>query len=267
MTIFRYEMKRHRKYILAWAVSLAVCIFMLTPVYYGLFDSAGETSNALYENLGSSAFFQSIGMSMGYMTEPLGMYGFLTSFFMIPAGIFGLHFGISIHTKEFSGKTSEYLFTKPRTRREIFWAKAAAVVCGALMVGTGFLLASLLTLTLFRSGFSLREFFLIAVSLFLLTVFLAAMGVLIGAVFSNNRNPLLTAGLIVFAEYCTTSFSRIVGNRMIGFLSPYSFFGAADIARLGFYQWDYLIWYLLLTALFMGTAYVAFSRKDIQFRS
>ena len=265
MVIFKYEMKNHRKYILSWSIALAVCIFVLTPVYYSLFDSAGETSNSLYENLGNSAFFQSIGISMGYMTEPLGIYSFLTSFFMIAAGIFGLHFGISIHTKEFTEKTSEYLFTKPHTRGGIFWAKALAVFCGSLIVGVLFLLASLATMLLFHPGFDFREFFLISGSLFLLTLFLAALGLLIGILFSNNRSPMLTAGLIVFALYCTTSFSRIVGNKGISYLSPYSFFGASEIARFGFYEWGYMICYLILLIGFLLAAYYIFMKKDIRF--
>ena len=115
MVIFKYEMRNHRKYIWGWAISLAVCIFLMIPVYYSLLGGAESTANPLYDMLGETDFFQSIGVSMEYLTAPLGIYSFLASFFMLAAGIFGMNFGISIHTKEFSGKTSEYLFTKPHT--------------------------------------------------------------------------------------------------------------------------------------------------------
>ena len=121
-----------------------------------------------------------------------------------------------------------------------------------------YLLASFLALALFRSGIDWGEFFLIALSLMLVTLFLAAMGLLVGILFSRNRSPLLTAGLIVFVEYCVTSFSNIVSNRAISFLSPYSFFSAAE---------DYLGWCVLLFALFLVLSYRVFLKKDIQFRS
>ena len=41
MQIFRFEWKQARKYILIWAVTLAVCIFSMTPVYYGMVEAAG----------------------------------------------------------------------------------------------------------------------------------------------------------------------------------------------------------------------------------
>ena len=41
MQIFRFEWKRSQKYILIWAAALAVCIFSMTPVYYGMVETAG----------------------------------------------------------------------------------------------------------------------------------------------------------------------------------------------------------------------------------
>ena len=246
MVIFKYEMKNHRKYILAWAAALAVCIFMMTPVYYSLLSAAGGSGSSLFETLGNSDFFQSVGLSMEYLTEPLGIYAFLTSFFILASGIFGMHFGISIHTKEFSGKTSEYLFTKPHTRKEIFRSKAAVVFTGVGIVGVSYILASFLALLLFRPGFDFGEFFLISLSLLFVTLLFAAMGILLGVWFGNNRSPLLTAGLVIFTEYCITSFSRIIGSRSMSFLSPFSYFTAAEISRRGFYEWDYLVCYFVL---------------------
>ena len=267
MVIFKYELRNHAKYIFTWAIALAVCIFLMIPVYYSLLNGAESSANPLYETLGSSDFFQSAGVSMEYLTAPLGIYSFLTSFFMLASGILGMHFGMSIHTKEFSGKTSEYLFTKPHTRREIFCAKALTVLCGVLIVSISFIAASALSLCLFQPGFDGWEFFLVANSLFLLTLFFSALGLLLGVKFSGNRSPLLTAGLVAFAAYCTTSFSRITGNKAISFLSPYSYFSAAEISYTGFYAWDYLVCCVLLAAIFLITAYRLFLKKDVQFRS
>lgn len=265
MTIFKYEMRRHRKYILGWGAALAVCIFMMTPTYYSFLDAAGPSS-PLYTTLGSGDFFKSVGVSMAYLTTPLGIYSFLNTFFMIPSGIFGLHFGITIHTKEFEDKTSEYLYTKPHTRSVIFLAKAGAVFAGIGIAGLMYVLASGLTLILFQSDIPWGEFMLVSASLLWVTLLFGAMGILLGTFFSNNKSPLLTAGLTVFVEYCITSFSNVVGSRRLGFLSPYSFFGAAKISENGFYEMDYLGWCIVLFVLFCIMAYRHFLKKDIQFR-
>ena len=131
MVIFKYELKNHRKYILGWAIALALCIFLMTPTYYSFLDAA---SVELFETMGTTDFYRSVGVSMEYLTSPLGIYGFLTSFFMIASGVFGMHFGISIHTRECTEGTSEYLFTKPFPRKTIYWAKALTVFIGVVIV-------------------------------------------------------------------------------------------------------------------------------------
>ena len=265
MTIFKYELKRHKKYILGWAITIAVFILMMTPAYYSFMD-VSQSSNELFETLGNNDFYKSVGVSMEHLTSPMGIYSFLTSFFMIASGIFGLHFGISIHTKEFEEKTSEYLYTKPHTRKEIFWAKAGTVFVGVVIVGVIYVIASWLAMVLSRPEGPWGEFFLVSMSLLWVTLLFAAMGMLVGTIFSNNRSPLLTAGLVILVEYCINSFSNIVSSKGISFLSPYSFFSGAKISQNGFYEIDYLIWYLVLFALFMIIAYRHFLKKDIQFR-
>ena len=149
MVILNYELKRHRTYILGWAIALALCIYLMTPTYYSFLDAA---SVELFETMGTTDFYRSVGVSMEYLTSPLGIYGFLTSFFMIASGIFGMHFGISIHTRECTEGTSEYLFTKPFPRKAIYWAKALTVFVGVAIVGAAYLLASLFAMAIFRSG-------------------------------------------------------------------------------------------------------------------
>ena len=95
MQIFRFEWKRTQKYILIWATALAVCIFFMTPVYYGMV----ETEGTLPAGFAQGGFFETVGISIELLTKPMGMYSFLTGFFMIAGGIFGMHLGLSLHTK------------------------------------------------------------------------------------------------------------------------------------------------------------------------
>lgn len=261
MVVFQYEWRRSRVYILAWAAVLAVCIFGMTPVYYGMI----ETPEALSEAFTQGGFFETVGVSLALLMKPLGMYAFLTAFFSMAGGVFGLHFGLSLHTRECMENTAEYLFTKPCGRRLIYRGKTLCMLSGAGLVGILYLTASCLALFLFEPGFSTMEFVLLACSVFLITLFFGAFGLLLGVMKPNNPAPLLTAGLIVFVEYCITAFSRTVGNRLFGFLSPFSFFEPSAILNSGFYQWDYLIWYLLLVTAFFAASYKILLKRDISF--
>ena len=67
MLIFRFEWKRKRKYILIWAATLAVCIFSMTPVYYGMI----ETVETLPVEFTQGGFFETVGISLELLMEPL----------------------------------------------------------------------------------------------------------------------------------------------------------------------------------------------------
>lgn len=85
MTVFHYEWKRSRKYILIWGLSLAVCIFSMIPVYYSMI----ETPELLPKNFAEGGFFETVGISLALLLEPLGMYGFLNAFLLWQAEFSG----------------------------------------------------------------------------------------------------------------------------------------------------------------------------------
>lgn len=206
---------------------------------------------------------RTLGASLELLETPLGMYTFLTDFLMIAGGIFGMHLGLTLFTRECTERTGEYLFTKPCGRGMVFWGKAACLFWGVAVMGGFYLPASFASMGLFFSGFSFWELFLVALSFPLHALFCGALGLLIGVRWPMNRSSLLTAGLIVFSGYGITSFVRTVDSRPLGFLSPFSFFEPASIHTLGFYEWDYLLWYLLLTIGFFFLARRILLERDI----
>ena len=69
MVVFGYEWKRSRKYIFIWAIAVAVCVFVMTPVYY---EMIGMT-DSLPENFAQGGFFETLGVSLALLQEHLGM--------------------------------------------------------------------------------------------------------------------------------------------------------------------------------------------------
>lgn len=92
----------HRNYILIWAAALAVCIFSMTPVYYDMIETAGTLPSGFTQG----GFWETLDVSLTLLMEPLGMYSFLTGFFMIAGGVFGMHLGLSLSYRRMYGKHS-----------------------------------------------------------------------------------------------------------------------------------------------------------------
>lgn len=259
MIVFRNEWKRSRKYILLWAVSLAVCIFVMTPVYNSMVGSVDALPPALSQN----GFLVSLGISLELLQTPIGMYAFLTNFLMLAGGIFGMHLGISLFTKDCTELTAEYLYTKPVSRTLIFTGKILCMLSGIVIMGICYTAASFTTMTLFHSGFDRREYLLVAVSFPLHALIFGVLGIFIGVFFPRNRSALLTASLTVFLEYGIHAFTSTIDFRFLSFLSPFSYFTPAYIHEHGFYDWSYLLWDLCLTGILIISSYRKLLQRDI----
>lgn len=259
MVVFQYEWKRNRRYILTWAVSLAACIFIMTPVY----NSMVGTGDALPAGLKNHGFLVSLGMSVEMLQTPFGMYAFLTSFFKIAAGIYGMYLGISLFTKDCAELTGEYLYTKPISRPGIYIQKDLCMVWGMFVMGVFYIAASIATMSLFHPGFNLRECLLVAVSFPLHALLFGMIGILVGVMFPRNRSSMLTAFLTVILEYGIYSFSSTIDSRIVSFLSPFSFFAPEYIQGHGSYDMDYLLFYLFLIVILTILSYRKQLRRDI----
>jgi ABC-2 type transport system permease protein len=123
MVVFQYEWKRSKKSILIWAIVLAVCIFFMTPVYYGLIGM----TDSLPENFAQGGFFETVGVSLDLLMKPLGMYSFLTGFFMIAGGILGMPSAI----------TWMLSFSKSTKRLSLFTLARSFRICLLLSIGNG----------------------------------------------------------------------------------------------------------------------------------
>ena len=75
----------------------------------------------------------------------------------------------------------------------------------------------------------------------------------------------LLAALVLMGGFSVTAFAQTVDNRILAFLSPFSFFKPTPIHELGFYRMDYLIWHLLLTGAFLALSYRMLLKRDIKF--
>lgn len=260
MAIFKYEMLQLKWYIFWWSAALAISIFGMLPTYMGFLTGAEIPAGMLAGN----AFYDSIGLSMKYINTPIGVYGFLTSFMMIAAGINGMYLGLSIFTKECTGKTADFLMTKPYGRGKVFAAKTLAALTSAIIIGVAYMAGSFASV--FSNGadnFDLKLVFLIGLSLIFLTLFFMAIGTFIGVLLPKIRTPLTFSAGVTFLFYITGTFSRKTGFIPGQFITPFVYFGHSNIIDTGGYDSTYMIVFLILVLLFTALSYNIFRKKDI----
>lgn len=264
MTIFKYELRQIRGYILAWSLAVAILIIGMLPTYMGFI--IGNTQPL--ESLGDNSFFMAMGVNLKYLGTPIGVYSFLTSFFMLAGAINGFFLGINVFTKEYMQKSADFLMTKPYNRSKVYFSKLASSVCGVLLIGGAYAAGSLAAAQLnVKEGFDFRAFALIALSFMLIQLLFLSLGAFVGTAFSKIRTPLSMAAGVAFMAYVIGAYSRKVNNIFIKFLSPYVYFDGFGIIETGSYDTKYLITYVVLTLVFTLFSYNIFIKKDIVFAS
>ncbi|MFT4006804.1 MAG: hypothetical protein QM683_14710 [Lacrimispora sp.] len=79
------------------------------------------------------------------------------------------------------------------------------------------------------------------------------------------RTPVLISSCSMFAFFCINSVSQKINQPALGYLTPFAFFPPAAIAETGFYQWNYIIWYVILGGGLLFASCRAFLKKDVVF--
>lgn len=263
MTIFKYELKQLKKNIIIWALSMGGLIFLMLPTYIG-FISGGDTLMAgAMEN---NPMFEALGVSAGFVMTPLGMFSFLNSFAMTAATIHGMSIAFSSHTKEYAGRSAEFLLTKPHSRGEVFWGKFLACTLDSLIVGIAYITgAALALLTVKDVSIDWLAFLLIAKSLVLVELMFVIFGIAAGTFFSNVRTPVLISSCVMFGLFCLSSMSQKINQPILGYLTPFAFFKPMNIVETGFYEWNFVMWYIALGVGLLLISYRKFLKKDVVF--
>lgn len=263
MTIFKYELKQLKKNIIVWSLSMGGVIFLMLPTYIG-FTSGSDT--LMLEAMQNNPLFEVLGVSAAFVITPLGMFSFLGSFAAIAAAIHGMSIAFSIHTKEYENKSADFLLTKPHSRGEVFWSKFLACAVDSLIVGTAYIAgAALALLTIKNVSVDWLPFLLIATTLVLVELMFVIFGTVAGTFFSNVRTPVLISSCVMFLLFSLSTMSKKINQPILGYLTPFAFFTPVKIAETGFYEWRFMVWYVVLGLGLLLLSYKKFLKKDIMF--
>nr|WP_314462228.1 ABC transporter permease subunit [uncultured Clostridium sp.] len=263
MTVFKYELKQLKKNIIIWSLSMGGLIFLMLPTYLGFIS---ETDDMIAEAINNNPMFEALGVSAAFVMTPLGMFSFLNSFAMTAAAIHGMSIAFSSHTKEYVNKSAEFLLTKPCSRRRVFFSKLLACTADSLIVGTVYIMgAALALLTVKGISVDWRAFLLIGKSLVLVELMFVVLGTAAGTFFPNVRTPVLFSACVMFALFCLSSMSKKIHEPLLGYFTPFAFFDPMSIAETGFYQWNYMVWYVILAGALLYVSCSAYLKKDVVF--
>jgi ABC-2 type transport system permease protein len=263
MNVFFRELKSYRKSTAIWAVALSAIAFMflmMFPSFTTDIEVAKKALSAIPEvlrniaNLSLSNFFTIFGF-FGYVLTPVTLAG----------SIQAMSLGVNIISKEESGKTADFLFSKPISRFKILSGKILAGIILIILTNIVFCTVSTVVASaVSENSFELDKFILVCATLCLVQLIFLSIGYGLSAVLPKIKSSVSVALPTVFSFFIVGSLGAIIGDEIARDLSPLKYFTADYIIKNNSYEIKYLLIGGLIFFVMTLISYFVFIKKDIK---
>ena len=262
MNIFLHELRFYRKNTFLWIASLCagtVFLFWMFPAF------AGNTS-ALTEALQNypDVIRKAFGLSFDKIGTVPGFYSFIITFLMLCGAVQATTLGISVLAKETTGKTADFLLTKPLRRSRVLTAKLLATFSCVLLTSAVFIAAATAMAMAVKSvDFDFAPFLLMSLAFFLIQVIFLSIGFVMGATIPKIRSVLPISLSTVFGFFIVGMVASALNQTDLYYLTPFKYFDTVAILETSSYQASYVLTGAAVTVLAVLAAYIVYIRRDI----
>jgi ABC-2 type transport system permease protein len=262
MNIFKYEFKSYLKTTLIWTVSLIGVVMLFMSLLSSISESAATIQKVF------SSYPESVRKAMGMVVEtiasPLGFYSFILNYILLCGAIQAMILGVSIISKEYREKTSDFLFSKPITRQKIFSSKLMAAISCLLVTFITYTVTSFTTAKLASDmDFDGMKFIMMSFTLFFIQLMYFALGVLFANIFSRLKGVVSISLGVVFGFYVLTMIVNVVDADKARYLSPFKYFDLQYIIKNAAFETTFVVLGAVWVMLMLGISYVMYVKRDI----
>lgn len=228
MIVFGMELRRGRKGLFIWSMSIAfmlvICVLMF-PEMRDQMDSVSE----MFANMGG--FTQAFGMDRLNFGSLIGFYGVECGNILgIGGGFFAAYLGITMLAKEESEHTAEFLLTHPVSRLSIVFQKLLAVVTQILVMNLLVFLFSVASILFIGESLPMRELLLLHGAYFILQL---EIGLICFGISAFLRRGSIGVGLgLASIFYFMNILCNISSNtEFLQYITPFAYAEPADIVE------------------------------------
>lgn len=264
MNIFKYEFKTKIKSIIIWSLSITAFIIF----YMAFFPSISGDSSALDSVMDSfpKEMLEALGLREGLSISSLIDYFTLTfTMVQLAIAIQSANYGFSILSQEERELTADFLMTKPVSRSRIYWSKFFAGFLSLVLTSVVIGLGSLIALQVFNGGqaYKLNNMFRLLITVPIFQLVFLSLGMVISLLFKKVRSVLtLSIGLSI-GLYIINAIRGIIGNEILGYLTPFYYFEPGYILKNGDYDIKLFLIAIGLIGVSIISSFHIYNRRDI----
>ena len=262
MQIFWHDLKSYRRSTVVWSVSLGLMAVLFLALFPS-FTQDVEASQALLKNL-PAPVREALGISLAHFFTVLGFFSYLFTFVSVAGAVQAMNVGVGIIAKESTGKTADFLLSKPVSRNTVISQKLFAATLVLVLTSIVFTLAALTAAYLFsKDSFDVVALVMIALSLLPLQLIFMALGMCVAVLLGRIKSVIAVTLPTVFAFFIVGSVGSVVDNEVSRYLTPFKYFDPQYIVQHGFYEMKFMGLAILIIAAALTLTYLMFNKKDI----
>lgn len=263
MNIFWHELRSNQRSTFIWAISLSVLAILFLSLFPS-FTKDIDASKKILEHL-PLALREALGISLKNFFTIFGFFGYLFNFVVLAGAIQAMNLGVGAISKEDSGKTADFLLTKPVGRAKIITAKLLAALTSLILTNIVFITSAFIAANVASTDrFSATIFLLITATLFLVQLVFLALGALFSVVIPKIRSVITVTLPTIFTFFIIGSLGAIIGNESVRYITPFKFYDTTYIINNGRYEVPYVVIEAIFVIVAISVTYIVYSRRDIK---
>ncbi len=263
VNVFLHEVRSYRRSTLIWIASLCALVVLFMAMLPA-FTRDVEASKQLIGQL-PEALRRAFNIQLATFFTVYGFYGYLLNFASVAGAIMAMNLGTGIISKEVSGKTADFLLSKPITRPKVITAKLAAALLAIVVTSLAFALAGYLGAAAASDvDVSAKTFFLMSSTFFLIQLLFLALGALFAVVLPKVKSVVAVTLPTVFAFYIIGTLGEVLGQDAVRFLSPFRYFDSGYIIKNGSLETGYLALEVAIVVLAVVATYIVYLKRDVR---
>lgn len=263
MNIFKNELKRNSKVTYIWIVSVMIASIMFMAMS-PLFLDQSEALKGYLEAMGPE-LMQGMGINIDTFFTPVGFFGYIGGYITLALSVQGMIYGLKTFLIEKNQKTTEFLYTKPVSRTNVFTQKVLANVC-LLAFTQIIIIATIMSTTSFVStvDYDSDILFKMAFSIVPIQFLFYGLGLLIGSSVDKLKNIVSVALGVSIGMYFLNVMSALFDSKVLNYISFFSYFNLSKISVSGSYDGGYIVLTIILLVALFGGSYAMFNKRDFK---
>ncbi|NCB41145.1 MAG: hypothetical protein EOM59_00775 [Clostridia bacterium] len=263
MNVYRFEVRHLARPFVIWLFCLVGIFVLLEKSIYPAMVEAKPQMETIFANI-PLPLREAIGIDIGSFFSYEGFFAFAFTYIGILVAIMAVSLSLQVFAREKRGKCTDFLLTKPISRREAFISKYLA--CFSAIVAFNVVFVSVVAPNFIRESeeFSLNgRFVLYMASPFLTQIVFLSLGIFFAVFAKRVRSISGLASAFGFAAFVLSSLVDALGKDILNMLSPLNYFSPDYIFHSGGYDLKLVFAATIVLIGFLIAAYSRYSNHDI----